>query len=79
MSEWEGLACILGEKPAGPGENGMTETCGSFSLYSSPQKPPVSSSELEGFLGLCSAVGEGRRKSDFLILKERQLELELET
>lgn len=49
MSEWEGLACILGEKPAGPGENGMTETCGSFSLYSSPQKPPVSSSELEGF------------------------------
>lgn len=44
MSEWEWLACILGEKPAGPGEDGMIETCGSFDLLLSPKSP----SQLQG-------------------------------
>lgn len=39
MSDCEGQVCILGEKPAGPGENGMTETCGSFTLLLSPKTP----------------------------------------
>lgn len=70
MSDCEGQVCILGEKPAGPGENGMTETCGSFTLLLSKNPQPAGVCRKVWLGSVCSTIREAGRKSDIVILKD---------